>query len=136
MAAGNGRGTVAAMGPHAITAELMRLVPHVYRAARAATNDEEAAADVVERVVRAATGERLLDRDRLVERAIRLAVTTKPAQGFAAMDPQDREAVALARLAGYSATDVAATLGVDVDEVKRSMLRGLRKAVRAVPACG
>ena len=52
------------------------------------------------------------------------------------MDPQDREAVALARLAGYSATDVAATLGVEVDEVKRSMLRGLRKAVRVVPACG
>ena len=136
MAAANGRGTVAVMAPHAITTELMRLVPHVYRATRAATDDEDAAADVVERVLRAATRERLLDRDQLVERAIRLAVTTRPAQGFAAMDPQDREAVALARLAGYSATDVAATLGIEVDEVKRSMLRGLRKAVRVVPACG
>ena len=136
MAAGNGRGTVAAMAPHAITTELMRLAPHVYGAARAAARDEDAAADVVERVLRAATGERLLDRDRLVERAIRLAVTTRPAKGFAAMDPQDREAVALARLAGYSATDVAATLGIDVDEVKRSMLRGLRRAQAVVPACG
>jgi Sigma-70, region 4 len=134
MAAGSGRGTVARMGLHALTNELMRLAPHLYGAARAASRDEGAAADVVERVLRAAARERLLDRDRLVERAIRLGVTSKPAQGFAAMDPLDREAVALARLAGYSVADVAATLGVDVDEAKRSMLRGLRRTGRVVPA--
>jgi len=80
-----------------------------------------------------AVGERLLDRDRLVERAIRLSVSTKPSQGFAAMEPLDREAVALARLAGYSAADIAATLGVDLDEAKRSMLRCLRTAGSVVP---
>jgi DNA-directed RNA polymerase specialized sigma24 family protein len=46
----------------------------------------------------------------------------------------DREAVALARLAGYSAADVAATLGVDVDEAKRRMLRGLRTAADVASA--
>jgi Sigma-70, region 4 len=124
------------MASRALTTELMRLLPHVYGAARAASRDDDAAADVAERVLRTAAGERLLSRDRLVERAIRLAVTTGPAQGFAAMDPRDREAVALARLAGYSVADVAATLGVEVDEAKRSMLRGLRMAGRVVPACG
>jgi hypothetical protein len=123
------------MRPHAVTTELMRLVPHVYGAARAASRDEDAVADVAERVLRAAVGERLLDRDRLVERAIRLGVTARPAQGFAAMDRLDREAVALARLAGYSAADVAATLGVDVGEAKRRMLRGLRRAGDVASAC-
>ena len=89
---------------------------------------------MVERVLRAAVGERLLDRERLAERAIRLGVTGKPAQAFAPMDPSDREAVALARLAGYSAADVAATLGIDIDEAKRSTLRGLRRAKAVVPA--
>jgi hypothetical protein len=134
MAAARGGGTVPRMGPHAVTTELMRLAPYVYGAARAAARDEDAAADVVERVLRAAVGERLLDRERLVERAIRLGVTAKPAQAFAAMDPSDREAVALARLAGYSAADVAVTLGIDIDEAKRSMLRGLRRAKAVVPA--
>jgi DNA-directed RNA polymerase specialized sigma24 family protein len=89
---------------------------------------------VLERLLPAAARARLLDRDRLVERAIRLAVSTKPAEGFAAMEPLDREAVALARLAGYSAADVIATLGIDVDEAKRSMVRGLRSAGSVVPA--
>jgi hypothetical protein len=134
MAARSGEGTVAPIDSHAVTTELMRLAPQVYGAARAASRDEDAAADVLERVLRAAAGARLLDRDRLVERAIRLGVRTKPAKGFAAMEPLDREAVALARLGGYSAADVAATLGVGVDEAKRCMLRGLRRAASAVPA--
>jgi hypothetical protein len=122
------------MGPHSVTANLMRLAPHVYGAALAASRDEEAAADVAERVLRVAARERLLDRDRLVERAIRLGVTATPAAGFAAMDRGDREAVALARLAGYSAADVAATLGVGVEEAKRRMLRGLRTAADVASA--
>jgi DNA-directed RNA polymerase specialized sigma24 family protein len=134
MAAGRGGGTVAWMGPHAVTTELMRLVPHVYGAARAASRDEDAAADVTQRVLRAAAGERLLDRDLLVERAIRLGVTARPARGFAMMDRLDREAVALARLAGYSAADVAATLEVDLEEAKRRMLRGLRTAADVASA--
>jgi hypothetical protein len=123
------------MDPHALTTALMLLAPHVYGAARAASRDEDAAADVAERVLREAAAERLVDRDRLIERAIRLGVTSMPAQGFAAMDPPDREAVALARLAGYSAPDVAATLGIEIEQAKRSMLRGLRRARAAAPAC-
>jgi DNA-directed RNA polymerase specialized sigma24 family protein len=134
MAAVAAGGTVAPIDPHVITTELMRLAPLLYGAARAASRDEDAAADVLERVLHAAAGARLLDRDRLLERAIRLGVSTKPAEGFAAMEPLDREAVALARLAGYSAANVAATLGIEVDEAKRSMLRGLRSAASVVPA--
>ena len=134
MAAGSGGGTVARpMDPRAVTTELMRLAPQVYGAALAASRDEDAAADVLQRVLRVAAGERLLDRERLVERAIRLGVSTNPAEGFAAMQPLDREAVALARLAGYSVADVAATLGVDVDVAKRSMSRGLGRAASVVP---
>ena len=40
------------------------------------------------------------------------------------MRQPDRDAVALARLAGYSAQQVAASLGLSVEEVKASMLRG------------
>jgi hypothetical protein len=135
MAARSAAVTVAGMDPHALTTALMLLAPHVYGAARAASRDEDAAADVAERVLREAAAERLVDRDRLIERAIRLGVTSMPAQGFAAMDPPDREAVALARLAGYSAPDVAATLGIEIEQAKRSMLRGLRRARAAAPAC-
>ena len=118
MAAENGRGTVAVMAPHAITTELMRLVPHVYRATRAATDDEDAAADVVERVLRAATRERLLGR---------LQPQRPPVE---ALDEADAGA------GEDRAEERGHERGIEVDEVKRSMLRGLRKAVRVVPACG
>jgi len=56
MAAGSGGGTVARIDPHPITTELMRLAPHVYGAALAASRDEDAAADVLERVLHAGSG--------------------------------------------------------------------------------
>ncbi len=44
-----------------------------------------------------------------------------------------REAVALARLAGYSVDQVASSLELGVDDVKKSMLQALRR-VAAQPA--
>jgi DNA-directed RNA polymerase specialized sigma24 family protein len=44
------------------------------------------------------------------------------------MPQPGRDAVALARLAGYSADQVATSLSLQVDEVKSSMLQALRSA--------
>jgi DNA-directed RNA polymerase specialized sigma24 family protein len=110
------------------TAELMRLAPHVYGAALAAARDEHAAAGVTERVLKEAASEPVIARERLVESAILAAVRRAPAPCFEDMNEPDREAVALARLAGYSAEQVASSLGVEVAEVKAGMLCALRGA--------
>jgi DNA-directed RNA polymerase specialized sigma24 family protein len=110
------------------TAELMRMAPHVYGAALAAARDEHAAAGVTERVLKEAASEPVIARERLVESAILAAVRRAPAACFEDMNQPDREAVALARLAGYSAEQVASSLGVEVAEVKAGMLRALRGA--------
>jgi DNA-directed RNA polymerase specialized sigma24 family protein len=128
MAAQPARRTVAPMSGEARTAELIRMAPHVYGAALAASRDELAAAGVTERVLEKAAAEDVIVRDRLVERAILAAVRRAPAPCFEVMQQPDRDAVALARLAGYSAEQVAASLGLSVKEVKASMLRALRAA--------
>ncbi len=122
--------TVTRMSHLARTAELMRLAPDVYGAALAAARDESAAAGVTERVLgRAAAESVVAPRDALVERAILTAVRGAPAPCFEAMPQPGRDAVALARLAGYSADRVAKSLELRVDEVKSSMLHALRSAV-------
>jgi DNA-directed RNA polymerase specialized sigma24 family protein len=128
MAVKPARRTVAPMSGLASTAELMRMAPHVYGAAMAASRDERAAAGVTERVLAKAAAEDVIVRDRLVERAILAAVRHAPAPCFEVMRQPDRDAVALARLAGYSVEQVAASLGLSVQEVKASMLRALRAA--------
>jgi DNA-directed RNA polymerase specialized sigma24 family protein len=128
MAANPVRRTVAPMSRLASTAELMRMAPHVYGAALAASRDERAAAGVTERVLEKAAAEDVISRDRLVESAILAAVRRAPAPCFEVMRQPDRDAVALARLAGYSAAQVAESLGLSVEEVKASMLRALRAA--------
>jgi DNA-directed RNA polymerase specialized sigma24 family protein len=134
MAAKPARRTVAPMSGEARTAELMGMAPHVYGAALAASRDEHAAAGVTERVLEKAAAEDVIVRDRLVERAILAAVRRAPAPCFEVMQQPDRDAVALARLAGYSAEQVAASLGLSVKEVKASMLRALRAAaLQAAP---
>jgi hypothetical protein len=128
MAASPVRRTVPPMSRLASTAELMRMVPHVYGAALAASRDEHAAAGVTERVLERAAAEDVITRERLVERAILAGVRRAPAPCFEVMRQPDRDAVALARLAGYSAAQVATSLGLSVEEVKASMLRALRAA--------
>ena len=128
MAAKPARRTVAPMSGLASTAELMRMAPHVYGAALAASRDERAAAGVTERVLERAAAEDVIVRERLVERAILTAVRRAPAPCFEVMRQPDRDAVALVRLAGYSAEQVATSLGMAVEEVKSGMLRALSAA--------
>lgn len=129
MAAWARRRTVVAMDRLARSAELMRMAPHVYGAALAAARDENAAAGVTESVLgHAAAAEPAEAREALVERAILTAVRSSPAPCFEVMARPGREAVALARLAGYSVDQVASSLGLGADDVKKSMLQALRRA--------
>jgi DNA-directed RNA polymerase specialized sigma24 family protein len=102
----------------------------VYGAALAASSSPADAAQVAGRVLARAEG---MDDSALVARAVRLAVTDAPAPAFAMMAREDREAVALARLARLPEDRVAAEIGVGVAEARRRMLRGLR-ALAAAPA--
>jgi len=103
----------------------------VYGAALAAADSAEMAADVAGHVLAGATTELGTDEGALVARAVRLAVRGAPHPQFAAMEPDDREAVALVRLAGCSDGEAARVLGVDVAEVRRRLLRGLRAIAAA-----
>jgi DNA-directed RNA polymerase specialized sigma24 family protein len=86
------------------------------------------AADVTGHVLAAASLEPGSDERALVARAVRLAVRGAPHPAFAAMEPDDREAVALILVAACSDGEAASVLGVDVAEVRRRLLRGLRAA--------
>ena len=67
-----------------------------------------------------------VERRAVLEHAVLHAVEHAPAPTFAAMAVEDRAAVALVRLAGYSVADVATALAVGETCVKARMLRGLR----------
>ena len=95
----------------------------VYGAALAAAGSPDRAADVAGRVL---AGEPEADESALVARAVRLAVRGAPHPSFAPMAPDDREAVALVRLAGCTDGEAARVLGTDVADVRRRLLRGLR----------
>jgi DNA-directed RNA polymerase specialized sigma24 family protein len=118
---GSVRGVVSALDP----------VARVYGAALAAAASEETAADVTGHVLAGAAAEPGSDERALVALAVRLAVRGAPHPQFAAMEPDDREAVALVRLAGCSDGEAARVLGVDVREVRRRLLRGLRAVAAA-----
>jgi hypothetical protein len=106
-------------------------VRYVYGAAVAAAADETAAAGVTREVtVAAATGRAPADARSLVERAVLEAVRTAPGGPFAAMCVEDREAVALARVAGYSVSEVAGALGIAPAEARSRLTSGLRAGVR------
>jgi Sigma-70, region 4 len=129
--------TVAPMIAEATGTEVSDDLRHVYSAAVAASGDHTTAVEIAERVLlttvpEGAGGDGSPNRRQLVERAIRVGVRMAPAEGFAAMEADDREAIALARLAGYSVTEIAATLDTSVDDVKARMLRGLESAARTL----
>jgi Sigma-70, region 4 len=126
------------MDAELVVDELMRLAPQVHGAAVAASADPQSAASVTERVLgdaarRHAQGEPI-DRRGLVERAIRLGVRSCPAAGFAAIDERDREAIALARLGGYSVPEIARALETSAGDVKRRMSRGLLSVAAEISA--
>ena len=104
------------------------MLNRVYAAALAASGDQAVAEQVSERVMLGA-GDR--DPADLVERAVLLAVRTAPHDAFAAMHADERDAIALARLAGATTTRVSTLLGVDPAEVRALMCAGLRSLVSA-----
>jgi Sigma-70, region 4 len=136
MAGTAGGRTLVAVTAQAGPSELQESIPHVYGAALAASRDHHTAVMVAEEVLVAAAndlGGRPAARSELTERAIRLGVRTAPGPGFADMESDDREVVALARLGGYSVSDIAARLGRPADQVKAAMLRGLQSAAGTGP---
>ena len=126
------------MDPERLVDELMQVAPQVHGAAVAASSDPSSAARVTERVLcEAARGHapgQPIDRRRLVERAIRLGVRSCPADGYARIEERDREAIALARLGGYSVTEIACALQTSPGEVKRRMSRGVHSVAAKMSA--
>jgi DNA-directed RNA polymerase specialized sigma24 family protein len=120
--------------PRPVVGDLDALVddylPFVHGAAVAASSDPEAVA--IEVICAAARAGGPFEQRALVERALLLSVERAPARAFAAIAPEDRGAVALARLAGYSVLDVAAALGVDAATARVRVLRGLRAIGSAI----
>ena len=107
---------------------MLDYLPHVYGAALAAARDDEAACTVTQRVFEgpiSGTDRHCDDPRCLVEQAICLAMRTAPGTPFAMIAPRDREAVALARLAGYSVDEIALTLEIAPAEAKRRLRAGL-----------
>jgi hypothetical protein len=110
----------------------------VYSAAAAACRDPSLAEAVAERVLtsaaRAGTGCVGFDRRRLVEQAVVLGVRVDPAPPFDDLPLDEREAVALARLAGCTVGEIAIVLESSVEGVKDAMLRALERLATTEPA--
>ena len=102
-------------------------LPRIYTAALAASGQQTVAEQVAERVMLADEGG---DATSLVERAVLLALRTRPHDAFEPMRAEDREVVALARLAGATTGRAATVLGIDAAEVRARMTSGLRALAR------
>jgi hypothetical protein len=103
----------------------------VWRAALAASGDHGVAEQVTTAVLRAAPRE-AAEGD-LVRRAVLAAVRRAPAPAFAAMACAEREAVALARIAGCPVGEVAATLDIADSAARRLLTAGLRSVLPPRP---
>jgi hypothetical protein len=99
----------------------------IWRAALAASGDHGVAEQVTTAVLRAAP--RDAAEGDLVRRAVLAAVRRAPAPAFAGMACAEREAVALARIAGCPVGEVAATLGIADGAARRLLTAGLRSMV-------
>jgi hypothetical protein len=100
----------------------------VWRAALAASADEAVAEGVTTEVLRRAAHDATAHE--LIRDAVLAAVRTEPAPPFAAMGGAQREAVALARIAGCRVDEVAATLGVGDGAARGLLTEGLRSTLR------
>ena len=103
------------------------VIARVLGAARAAAGNQGAAEAAT---VRAFAGGG--DAEHVAATAVRLALQAAPAAAFAAMCPQDAEAVALARLLRLPEGRIAALLGVPQAEVRRRLTRGLTTTLPAL----
>ena len=107
--------------------------PRVYGAALAAAADPGAAETVTSEVLLdAAAGRARGDARSLIERAVLRAVRTAPHPALAPLSAPDRDAVALARLAGYSVAEVADALAIEPTEARSRMTSGLRRLAAAL----
>jgi hypothetical protein len=106
----------------------------VWRAALAASGDRHVAEAVTTAVLYAASPDATAAD--LVRQAVLAAVRQAPAAPFAAMGAAQREAVALARIAGCPVGEVAAALGVGDGTARRLLTAGLRSMLRRPPASG
>jgi DNA-directed RNA polymerase specialized sigma24 family protein len=106
----------------------------VWRAALAASGDRHVAEAVTTAVLYAAPPQATATD--LVRRAVLAAVRQAPASAFADMEDAQREAVALARIAGCPVGEVAATLGVGDGTARRLLTSGLRSMPRRPSASG
>jgi DNA-directed RNA polymerase specialized sigma24 family protein len=103
----------------------------VWRAALAASGDHAVAEEVTAAVLRVAPRDAI--EGELVRRAVLAAVRRAPAPAFAGLGEAEREAVALARIAGCPVGEVAAALGIGDGAARRLLTAGLR-AIRRRPA--
>jgi DNA-directed RNA polymerase specialized sigma24 family protein len=106
----------------------------VWRAALAASGDRHVAEAVTTAVLYTAPVEATAAD--LVRGAVLSAVRQAPAPAFAAMEGAQREAVALARIAGCPVAEVAAALGVGDGTARRLLTAGLRSMPRRPSASG
>ena len=103
----------------------------VWREALAASGDRRVAEAVTTAVLYAASPQATAGD--LVRQAVLAAVRQAPAPPFAAMGDAQREAVALARIAGCPVGEVAAALGVGDGTARRLLMAGLRSMRRRPP---
>jgi DNA-directed RNA polymerase specialized sigma24 family protein len=106
----------------------------VWRAALAASGDRRVAEAVTTAALYAAPPDATAAD--LLRQAVLAAVRQAPAPAFAAMEDAQREAVALARIAGCPVGEVAATLGVGDRAARRLLTAGLRSMRHRPPASG
>ena len=104
----------------------------VWRAAIAASGDRDVAEEVTTAVLRSAPHDAA--RRELVRRAVLAAVRRSPAPAFAGMRDDERDAVALARIAGCPVAEVAAALGVGEGAARRLLTAGLCSMLPRRPA--
>ena len=104
----------------------------VWRAALAASGDRHVAEAVTTAVLYAASPQATAAD--LVRQAVLAAVRQAPAAPFAAMADAQREAVALARIAGCPVGEVAAALGVGDSTARRLLTAGLCSVLPRRPA--
>ena len=104
----------------------------VWRGALAASGDHDVAAEVTTAVLRAAPRDAAAAE--LVRRAVLAAVRRAPAPAFASMGRAEREAVALARVAGCPVAEVAVALGIGDGAARRLLTAGLRAMRQRRPA--
>jgi DNA-directed RNA polymerase specialized sigma24 family protein len=107
--------------PHSFPAVLEHTVDHVFAAAHAACRDHQAAAEVTRRVLVADPHGRP---EVLAARGACLAAGRSAAYGC--MEPQDRDAIVLARVLGWKTDRIADQLGTTPADITSRLARGLR----------